>query len=263
MGKAVKTGVVIALSFSLAACAVSTNRQAVPDTQYNARSDVTDNAMSETGVTGAFVEERNGNVPDFGVSDFDGNTGNASMDHCVVYGELDEYSRSTGVSAYLSADMLQKSEKIEKDVTTSGMHTVYYDTITQTDGTKGAYLFRRCHLLKSVLGGAKDDVRNFFTGTYDLNYLGMHTYEQMVIRYLKETKNHVMYQVTPVYTGENLIADGVVMQAYSVEDNGAGICFSVYIRNIQPGIRIDYATGFSYLERTGTIEKTEETEGEE
>lgn len=191
-----------------------------------------------------FITELDGNIPEFSAS-----VQEWLYDAGVIYGGLDDYGRSTGIYAYLSADRLQKSEKIGADVTTSGLHTVYYDTIVQTDGTKGAYLFRRCHLLKSALGGAKDDARNFFTGTYDMNYRGMNIYEQQVIHYLKETGNHVLYQVTPVYTGENLIPDGVVMQGYSEEDDGAGICFHVYIQNIQPGIHINYENGFSYLER--------------
>lgn len=193
------------------------------------------------------VVERNGGIPEFDV-------GAVSPVNRINYGETDALGRATGVTAVLSAEgMRKKTEKISPDVMPPGYHRIWYDSIVTEDGKRGAYLWQRCHLLKSLMGGASDDERNFIAGTVALNYAsGMAAYEQMVIEYLKHSGNHVIYRVTPVYEKNNAVACGIIMEAMSVEDNGEGLCYNVYVRNIQPGIGIDYATGVSYLERAGT-----------
>ena len=193
------------------------------------------------------VVERNGGIPEFDV-------GSVSPVNRIDYGETDALGRPTGVTAVLSAEgMRKKTEKISPDVMPPGYHRIWYDSIVTGDGERGAYLWQRCHLLKSLLGGASDDERNFIAGTVALNYAsGMAAYEKMVIDYLKHSGNHVIYRVTPVYEKNNAVACGIIMEAMSVEDGGKGLCYNVYVRNMQPGIGIDYATGVSYLERVGT-----------
>ena len=124
----------------------------------------------------------------------------------------------------------------------SGWHTVKYDCVD------GKYLYNRCHLIGYQLTGENDNELNLITGTRYMNVDGMLPFENMVADYLQETGNHVLYRVTPIFTEDYLVADGVQMEALSVEDSGEGICFNVYVYNAQPGVVIDYATGESWLE---------------
>lgn len=123
----------------------------------------------------------------------------------------------------------------------SGWHTVKYDVVD------GKYLYNRCHLIGYQLAGENANPKNLITGTRYLNVEGMLPFENEVADYVKESNNHVLYRVTPIFESDNLVASGVQMEAYSVEDNGEGICFNVFCYNVQPGIVIDYATGESYL----------------
>ena len=107
----------------------------------------------------------------------------------------------------------------------------------------GEYLYNRCHLIGFQLTGENANERNLITGTRYLNVEGMLPFENLVADYVSETGNHVLYRVTPVFQGDNLLASGVQMEAISVEDEGEGVCFNVYIYNVQPGVSIDYATG--------------------
>ena len=121
----------------------------------------------------------------------------------------------------------------------SGWHTVKYNNVD------GKYLYNRCHLIGYQLTAENANESNLMTGTRYLNVDGMLPFENMVADYVKETNNHVLYRVTPIYTDENLLADGVLMEAESVEDKGNGISYCVYVYNVQPGIKIDYETGDS------------------
>lgn len=123
----------------------------------------------------------------------------------------------------------------------TGWQTVKYDIVD------GKYLYNRCHLIGYQLSGENANEKNLITGTRYMNVEGMLPFENMVADYVKETGNHVLYRVTPVFEGDNLLADGVQMEAFSVEDEGDGISFHVYVYNVQPGIEIDYATGESSL----------------
>jgi DNA-entry nuclease len=123
----------------------------------------------------------------------------------------------------------------------SGWHTVKYDIVD------GKYLYNRCHLIGYQLTGENANELNLITCTRNMNNVGMLEFENKVASYVKETKNHVLYRVTPIFEGSNLLASGVEIEAYSVEDNGEGIQFNVYIYNVQDGITIDYATGDSSL----------------
>ena len=122
----------------------------------------------------------------------------------------------------------------------SGWHTVKYNDIID-----GNYLYNRCHLIGFQLAGENANPKNLITGTRYLNVVGMLPFENAVDDYVDTTGNHVLYRVTPMFSGDELVARGVLMEAYSVEDQGAGIQFCYYVYNIQPGIGIDYQTGDS------------------
>ena len=124
----------------------------------------------------------------------------------------------------------------------TGWHTVRYDDLVD-----GKYLYNRCHLIGYQLTGENANTKNLITGTRYLNIEGMLPFENMVADYIQETNNHVLYRVTPIFEGDNLVADGVLMEGYSVEDKGSGISYCVFAYNVQPGIEIDYATGESKL----------------
>lgn len=159
------------------------------------------------------------------------------------YGEMDYLERCTVAEACIGEDIMPFEERgAIGHVKPSGWHTVKYDCVD------GRYLYNRCHLIGYQLTGENANRENLITGTRYLNMEGMLPFENMVADYVKETGNHVMYRVTPLFEGENLLASGVVMEAMSVEDNGEGICFNVYCYNAQPGVAIDYATGESKLE---------------
>lgn len=158
------------------------------------------------------------------------------------YSELDKLGRCGTATACACKDIMPTEERDGiGQVKPSGWHTVKYDNIS------GKYLYNRCHLIGFQLSGENANVKNLITGTRYINTEGMLPFENMVADYIKETNNHVMYRVTPVFYGDDLVARGVQMEAFSVEDNGDGICYNVFVYNSQPGIEIDYATGESRL----------------
>ena len=159
------------------------------------------------------------------------------------YSELDSLGRCGFAMACVGYDIMPTEDRGSiGQVKPTGWHTVKYDFVD------GKYLYNRCHLIGYQLTGENANEKNLITGTRYLNVDGMLPFENMIADYVKETKNHVMYRVTPIYDGNNLLARGVQMEAWSVEDDGASICFNVYVYNNQPGVHIDYATGKSWLE---------------
>lgn len=158
------------------------------------------------------------------------------------YSSLDSYGRCQAATACVGRDIMptKKRDSIGQ-VKPSGWHTVKYDCVD------GKYLYNRCHLIGYQLTGENANTKNLITGTRYMNVDGMLPFEEMIADYVKETDNHVMYRVIPVYKKKNLVASGVEMEAYSVEDNGEGISFHVYCYNVQPDIKIDYTTGESSL----------------
>ncbi len=159
-----------------------------------------------------------------------------------VYGELDALGRCTVAHSCIGSDLMPTEERGSiGQVKPSGWQTVKYDIVD------GKYLYNRCHLIGYQLTGENANVKNLITGTRYLNIDGMLDFENMVADYIKETKNHVMYRVTPIYDGNNLVASGVLMEGWSVEDNGEGICFCIYAYNAQPGVSINYKNGNSWL----------------
>ena len=168
------------------------------------------------------------------------------------YSELDSLGRCGVAFACIGKDIMPTEPRGEiGSIKPSGWHTVKYN------GIDGNYLYNRCHLIAYSLAGENANVRNLITGTRYLNTEGMLPYEIRVGDYIEYTGNHVLYRVTPDFRGNNLLASGVLIEAFSVEDEGAGICFCVYCYNIQPGIVIDYETGESSgPEFTGSSEQT-------
>ena len=184
----------------------------------------------------------NGGIPSFS------QTGTASWER---YGELDRLGRCTAAEACIGRDIMPTLTRGPiGQIKPTGWHTAKYDFVD------GKYLYNRCHLIGFQLTGENANERNLITGTRYLNTKGMLPFENMVADYIKDTGNHVMYRCTPVFAGNELVARGVHLEAYSVEDNGDGICFNVFIFNVQPGVKIDYLTGESSLEGESTTTPT-------
>lgn len=175
----------------------------------------------------------NENVPEFSDSEL-------TDQSFEMYSELDSLGRCGVAYASIGQDLMPTEERGSiGQVRPSGWHTVKYDWVD------GKYLYNRCHLIGYQLTAENANPQNLITGTRYLNTEGMLPFENMVADYIRETGNHVLYRITPVFDGDNLVASGVQMEAKSVEDEGEGILFNVYCYNVQPGVTIDYATGES------------------
>ena len=183
----------------------------------------------------AYVEV-NGNVPFFTQEE-------KTTESFEEYSPLDSLGRCGVAYANVGLDTMPTEERGSiGQVKPSGWQTVKYDCVD------GKYLYNRCHLIGYQLTAENANEENLITGTRYLNVEGMLPFENLVADYVKETGNHVLYRVTPIFEGDNLVASGVEMEALSVEDNGEGVCFHVYCYNVQPGVTIDYATGNSWLD---------------
>ena len=164
-----------------------------------------------------------------------------TTDPFEIYSQLDSLGRCGAAYANVCRELMPTEERGSiGSVKPSGWQTAKYDSVD------GKYLYNRCHLIGFQLTGENANKENLITGTRYLNIEGMLPFENMVADYVKETGNHVLYRATPIFTGDNLVADGVLMEGYSVEDEGEGISYCIYAYNAQPGIAIDYATGESW-----------------
>lgn len=181
----------------------------------------------------------NNNIPSFSESDYTTKT-------FEIYSNLDNLGRCGVAYANICKGIMpQKGEEREAlySVMPSGWQQTAYEGIIE-----GNYLYNRCHLIGYQLAAENANEKNLITGTRYMNVEGMLPFENKVADYIEQNpNNHVLYRVTPIFKGNNLVASGVEMEAYSVEDNGKGICFNVYVYNVQPGIAIDYVTGKSRL----------------
>ena len=177
----------------------------------------------------------NNNVPAFTESDF-------TEQSFETYSELDSLGRCRVAYANVGTDLMPAEKRGSiGQVKPSGWQTVKYDNVD------GKYLYNRCHLIGYQLTAENANRQNLITGTRYFNVEGMLPFENMAADYVKETGGHVLYRVTPVFQGDNLVASGVQMEACSVEDRGEELSFNVFVFNVQPGITIDYATGESRL----------------
>lgn len=183
--------------------------------------------------------EVNGNQPYFKEEDL-------TTDAFEIYSDLDDLGRCGTAYANICQEIMPTEKRGEiGQIKPSGWHTVKYpEQITEK------YLYNRCHLIAYQLAGENANEKNLITGTRYMNATGMVPFENEVADYVKETDHHVLYRVTPVFEGENLVASGVLMEAESVEDQGTGVKFCVFCYNVQPGIGIDYATGDSWVADT-------------
>ena len=171
------------------------------------------------------------------------------------YSELDTLGRCGYAVACIGKELMPTEDRGSiGPVRPSGWQTIKFDFVD------GKYLYNRCHLIGFQLTGENANEKNLITGTRYLNVEGMLPFENMVADYIKETKNHVIYRVTPIYEGDDLVAKGVQMEALSVEDGGEGICFNIYAYNNQPGVSINYANGSAQLAETETITEPSEKE---
>ena len=176
----------------------------------------------------------NDNVPEFTEEDI-------TSKAYEFYSELDSLNRCGYAMACVGRELMPTEERGSiGQVKPSGWHTVKYDFVD------GKYLYNRCHLIGFQLTGENANEKNLITGTRYMNVEGMLPFEDLVADYVRSTGNHVLYRVTPVFDGENLVARGVQMEGWSVEDEGDGVCFNVYAYNAQPGVTIDYATGYNW-----------------
>lgn len=201
----------------------------------------------------------NGNVPYFTAAEL-------PTTSFETYSDLDTLGRCGVTYACIGQDLMPTKERGSIGmVKPTGWHTVRYDDLVD-----GKYLYNRCHLIGYQLTGENANTQNLITGTRYLNIEGMLPFENMVADYIQETNNHVLYRVTPIFEGNNLLANGVLMEGYSVEDKGAGVSYCVFAYNVQPGIEIDYATGESKLadgaqqeeQKTATVTPTPSPEPE-
>ena len=201
----------------------------------------------------------NGNVPYFTAAEL-------TTTSFETYSDLDTLGRCGVTYACIGQDLMPTEERGSIGmVKPTGWHTVRYDGLVD-----GNYLYNRCHLIGYQLTGENANTKNLITGTRYLNIEGMLPFENMAADYIQETSNHVLYRVTPIFEGNSLVANGVLMEGYSVEDKGAGVSYCVFAYNVQPGIEIDYATGESKLadgaqqeeQKTATVTPTPSPEPE-
>ncbi|MGN0046175.1 MAG: DNA/RNA non-specific endonuclease [Eggerthellaceae bacterium] len=174
----------------------------------------------------------NDNEPSFSQDDLQADPGTEE------YGDLDDLGRCTETFAVVGEETMPTEKRGDiSSVYPTGWEQNFYSFVDQRA------VYNRCHLIGYQLTAENANEENLITGTRYMNVQGMEPFESRVAKYVKATDNHVVYRVTPIFEGDNLVASGVQMEAQSVEDDGAGICFNVYCYNVQPGVEIDYATG--------------------
>ena len=184
--------------------------------------------------SGSPYVELDGNQPGFSLEE-------RTTDSFETYSTLDALGRCGPAYACIGQDLMPTEDRESiSSVRPTGWVQAEYDFV------EGGSLYNRCHLIGFQLTGENANEENPITGTRYMNVEGMLPFENMVADYIKETGNHVLYRAIPIFEGENLVASGVVMEAFSVEDEGEGVCFHVYVYNVQPGVEIDYATGESW-----------------
>lgn len=190
--------------------------------------------------SGAPYVEINGNTPYFTKEDY-------TLDSFETYSDLDMLGRCGTAYANVSRDLMPTDKRGEiGHIKPTGWEQEKYEGIIDSNPP---YLYNRCHLIAYCLTAENDNEKNLITGTRYMNVEGMLPFEEKVARYLDKYDNHVLYRVTPIFEGNNLLASGVLMEAYSVEDFGAGVSFCVYVYNVQPGIEINYSSGYNRIQR--------------
>ncbi len=237
------------LAFSIVLEGCSLSHELVPDSSAPG-STVSLNEIPE--FSNSPYVEINGNQPEFTEEE-------KTKESFETYSDLDHLGRCGVAYACVGQDLMPTEDRESiSQVKPSGWQTTEYDFVD------GKYLYNRCHLIGFQLTGENANKENLITGTRYMNVDGMLPFENMVADYIKETGNHVLYRVTPDFEGEELVARGVQMEAWSVEDGGEGICYNVYVYNTQPGVTIDYQTGNSWAgdEESSTSRTAGSSEGQ-
>ena len=229
--------VILALSGELENIINLGNNDITPNTSANISFDL----ESIPEYFGSAYVKLNNNIPYFTESDY-------TTKPFENYSSLDNLGRCGVAYANICKKVMPTDDDERESISQvkpSGWQTAKYTGIVD-----GNYLYNRCHLIGYQLAGENANEKNLITGTRYMNVQGMLPFENLIDDYIEENeKNHVLYRVTPIFYGNNLVANGVQLEAYSIEDNGAGVCFNVYVYNVQPGINIDYATGKSSLSK--------------
>lgn len=215
------------------------NEEILPSSENSNLSNVAINIDNIPDYSGEPYIYINNNVPCF-------NSEELNTKEVEYYSELDAYGRCGVVYANICKNIMPADDEERESIShviPSGWKQVAYKGIVE-----GNYLYNRCHLIGYQLAGENANECNLITGTRYMNTEGMLPFENMVAEYIDNNPdNHVLYRVTPIFKGNNLVASGVQMEAFSVEDNGNGICFNIYVYNVQPGVEIDYSDGSSQL----------------
>ena len=235
-------------------------KEPAPPVENNGQSDVEleiDNATIKTDVellaknyTGQPYVAVNGNLPYFT------DTEKQMTSAFELYSDLDSLGRVGVAYANLCKELMPNEPRESlSSVTPTAWHNKKYDFVD------AKWVYNRAHIIGFQLAGEQANKLNLMTGTRYFNVQGMLPFENMVADYIRSTKNHVLYRVTPVFVGDNLLAEGVLMEAWSVEDNGDGICFNVFCYNVEPGVEFNYATGENWASDTPPIIDNTENEG--
>ena len=216
----------------------------VPDTSDESSSASSEAHLSGSGDSYVFTAPAYSGAPYAVVNDNQPNFTDAELTTKAYekYSPLDQYGRCRVAIASCGTEIMPAAGEERGSISSvkpSGWVQASYS------GISGGYLWNRCHLIGWQLSAENANTSNLITGTRYMNIEGMLPFENMVADYIRETKNHVAYRITPIFAENELVCRGVRMEAYSIEDNGEGICFHVYCYNVQPGITIDYATGKS------------------
>ena len=231
------TAAALYLSLTLTACGAYGGAQADSgweDADSSVQAVSVDTVAEVPEYDGAPYVEINDNQPEFTEEEL-------TTEPYEEYSDLDTLGRCGEAEACIGEELMPDEERGDiSDVKPTGWENKEYDIVD------GGYIYNRCHLIGFQLPGENANEENLITGTRYMNTEGMLPFENMVAEYVQETENHVMYRVTPVFDGDNLVASGVQMEAESVEDGGEGICFNIYVYNVQPEIAIDYTTGANW-----------------
>lgn len=215
--------------------AVVSYQYILPSYAYKDNSNNTSDVISIPSYDNEPYKEVNNNKPTFTDSE-------KELTEKEEYSDLDSLGRVGVAFALVSKSTMPTTKRGSIGmIKPAGWHTVKYDFVD------GKYLYNRCHLIAHQLTGQNANPKNLMTCTRSMNVDGMLHFENKVANYIKETNNHVLYRVTPVFDGDNLVANGAYMEAYSIEDKGK-LSFNVYVYNVQKGVTIDYKTGESKLE---------------
>lgn len=224
---------VFVLTYVIISCFYSTSGKTESTSNYVEKNETATylNINEIPEYTGEIFVTINNNMPNFAEEDY-------TTDSFEIYSNLDNFGRCGSAYANICKELMPTKERGDiSNVYPTGWIQRKYD---------GEYLYNRCHLIGHQLAGEDANELNLITGTRYFNVVGMLPFENEVDDYIENNENnHVLYRVTPIFEGENLVATGVQMEAFSVEDNGEGVCFNVFIYNVQPGITIDYSTGNS------------------